>query len=151
MVAVNCFNPYDQRIREDMALRDEYEQQQLQRANADLYEPSLNDYLQKRGHGCKYDGELCYDGLYSYGCKDKDKFTGIGICWRQCYSDTRSWCNLVKNHGNVKCKRNSDCLVSKAGGGFKGMGGSANYVCQKKGVLDRSNACWNNPSRFSTI
>ena len=39
--------------------------------------PGYYETDKRAEHGCKYDGEKCYDGLYSYGCKDKDRFTGI--------------------------------------------------------------------------
>ena len=51
----------------------------------------------------------------------------------------------MKNHGQVKCTKNADCYVTTTGGGFKGMTGGANYVCQKSWGQP---VCWNNPSNF---
>lgn len=71
LVVVHCIRPYsdqhfmdvenEQKLRKDIALRDEYNQRELK-----------SDSLEKRGHGCKYEGQLCYKNLYSYGCKDID-------------------------------------------------------------------------------
>uniref|UniRef100_A0A7M5X9W4 Cnidarian restricted protein n=1 Tax=Clytia hemisphaerica TaxID=252671 RepID=A0A7M5X9W4_9CNID len=88
-------------------------------------------------HECKFGG-LC-NNVYSYGCHKYVKkcdgpsgCTEIGTCWRQCYSNSKTWCRLSDEARRDKffsCQKDSDCAYTRE----KGLlGKPAGEVCEIK-------------------
>uniref|UniRef100_A0A7M5V959 Uncharacterized protein n=1 Tax=Clytia hemisphaerica TaxID=252671 RepID=A0A7M5V959_9CNID len=88
-------------------------------------------------HECKFEG-LC-NNVYSYGCHKYDKkcdgsgCTEIGTCWRQCYSNSKTWCRLSDDEARrdkfFSCQKDSDCAYTRE----KGLlGKPAGEVCEIK-------------------
>uniref|UniRef100_A0A7M6DS02 Uncharacterized protein n=1 Tax=Clytia hemisphaerica TaxID=252671 RepID=A0A7M6DS02_9CNID len=85
-------------------------------------------------HECKFGG-LC-NNVYSYGCHkyvkkcDGSGCTEIGTCWRQCYSNTKTWCRLADTSRRDQfftCQKDSDCAHTRERGL---LGKPAKEVCE---------------------
>jgi len=93
-----CFRVYD--VNEEGRVYDVNEE-------ARVYDV-IEEVMEKREHSCKYSGELCFKNNYSYKCVG-------GRCYRQCYSNTKSYCKTKTQMYPEACKESIDCSRMKTG------------------------------------
>ncbi|XP_066915303.1 uncharacterized protein [Clytia hemisphaerica] len=118
LIAVNSYR-IEERLKSDL--------ENLVQDVAEM-EALKDEFVDKRAlvAECKYSGFPCHN-VYSYGCRE-------GVCWRQCYSNTKTWCILkdkLIRGGQVRlsCNTHADC---KSEQNRRILGGAAKNICEKK-------------------
>uniref|UniRef100_A0A7M5XLG2 Uncharacterized protein n=1 Tax=Clytia hemisphaerica TaxID=252671 RepID=A0A7M5XLG2_9CNID len=120
---------YSYRISND----DSNQERNLYQALQDMIDERVAEKMDPK-HECKFGG-LC-NNVYSYGCHkyvkkcDGSGCTEIGTCWRQCYSNTKTWCRLADTSRRDQfftCQKDSDCAHTRERGL---LGKPAKEVCE---------------------
>uniref|UniRef100_A0A7M5XID3 Uncharacterized protein n=1 Tax=Clytia hemisphaerica TaxID=252671 RepID=A0A7M5XID3_9CNID len=101
------------------------------RALKDMIGERVTEKMDPANDECTFGGLCTKD--YSFGChkyvkKCTDKgFKEIGTCWRQCYSNSKTWCRLADTSRRdqfFSCEKDSDCAYTG------GLGKPAKEACE---------------------